>query len=289
MDSIYIYQFLVAISSGLMYFLTAAGMSITVTGMNVINFGQGQFYMLGTLLAYSLMRLTGSFWIGIVGATLITGIFGGFITEYLLRPLYGRPMLYQLLLTLGVGYILRDMFIYFWGTKIISMNVPNFLNKRIPLLGYKFPLYYLFLIAISAVICIALLYVFKKTRIGMYFRAIITSRGMVSCMGINVKRMNSIMFMVGIGLSALAGALNVCISGTQTTAESSVMSTAMTILIIGGISEIKGAFIASLLVGFVTTYGAMFLPQYYSILPAALMVLVLIIKPEGLCGKKESV
>lgn len=285
--NIYLYQLLIGISTGLMYFLTASGMSIVVSGMNVINFGQGQFYMLGTLICYSIWQITGSFFLGIVGAVLIAGIFGGYITEFLLRKLYGRPMLFQLLLTMGIGYILQDMFVMIWGSKIVSMSPPSYLNFRIPLLGLKFPAYYLFLISISLVICIIMLLIFKYTKIGMIFRAIITNRDMVSCMGINVKKMNSIMFMVGIALSALAGALNLAITGTTTTAESAVTSTVMCILIIGGIAEIKGAFIASLLVGLTTTFGAMFIPQYYSLLPSILMVLVLLIKPEGLCGKKQ--
>jgi branched-chain amino acid transport system permease protein len=111
---------------------------------------------------------------------------------------------------------------------------------------------------------------------------------MVACMGINVKLLNSVMFMVGVGFSALAGALNLPLTGTNTTAESSVMFTVMSILIIGGITEIKGAFFGSMLVGLTLSFGAMFLSQYYSMLPAVLMVIVLIIKPEGLCGNKEA-
>lgn len=285
--SIFLYRLLISISAGLMYFLTASGMSIVVSGMNVINFGQGQFYMLGTLLCFTIWNATGSFLLGVLGAVIIAGVFGGYITEHLLRPLYGRPMLYQLLLTMGVGYILQDMFVMLWGSRIVSMSPPKLLNFQIPLLNLKFPAYYLFLIIISVIICIIMLYIFKHTRIGMIFRAIITNREMVSCMGINVKALNSIMFMTGIALSALAGALNLAISGTTTTAEPSVTSTAMCILIIGGIAEIKGAFVASLLVGFVTTFGATYFSQYYSLLPSILMVLVLLIKPEGLCGKKE--
>lgn len=285
--SIFLYKVLIALSAGLMYFLTASGMSIVVSGMNVINFGQGQFYMLGTLLCFTIWNATGSFVLGLLGAVIIAGVFGGYITEHLLRPLYGRPMLYQLLLTMGVGYILQDLFVMLWGSRIVSMSPPKLLDFKIPLLNLKFPAYYLFLIIISVLICVVMLYIFKHTRTGMIFRAIITNREMVSCMGINVKALNSIMFMVGIALSALAGALNLAITGTTTTAEPSVTSTAMCILIIGGIAEIKGAFVASLLVGFVTTFGAMYFSQYYSLLPSILMVLVLLVKPEGLCGKKE--
>lgn len=287
--NIYLYQLLIGISTGLLYFLSAAGMAIVVSGMNVINFGQGAFYMFGTLLCYSIWNATGSFVLGVLGAVLLVSIGGGFLTERLLRPLYGRPMLFQLLLTMGVGYIIQDFFVFAWGNRLISHSVPEYLNFRIDLMGFKFPFYYIFLIIFSLIICAAMLFVFKKTKIGMIFRAIITNRDMVACMGINVKLLNSVMFMVGVGLSALAGALNLPLTGTSTAADSSVMFTTMSILIIGGITEIKGAFFGAMMVGIITTFGAMFLSQYYSMLPAVLMVLVLLIKPEGLCGKREPV
>ena len=123
--NIILYEILISLSTGLMYFLTAAGMSIVVSGMNVINFGQGQFYMLGTLICFSLWKLTGSFALSVIAAMLIVGLCGGFITEHLLRPLYGKPMLYQLLLTMGIGYVIQDMFVMFWGSNIVTMKAPS--------------------------------------------------------------------------------------------------------------------------------------------------------------------
>lgn len=285
--SIYIYQILMGLSSGLLYFLTAAGMAIVVSGLNVINFGQGAFCMFGTLMCYTIYKATGSFLLGIAAAVLIVGVGSGYISERLLRPLYGRPMLFQLLLTMGIGYVLQDFFVLAWGNKMISAKVPDALNFRITLFGgMVFPFYYMFLIILSLIVCAVMLFVFKKTKIGMIFRAIITNRDMVSCMGVNVKAMNSVMFMVGIGLTALAGALNLPITGTQTVAESPVMNTAMCVLVIGGIAEIKGSFIGALVVGLAMAFGAMLFSRYYSMIPSILMVLVLLIKPVGLCGKK---
>ena len=106
-------------------------------------------------------------------------------------------------------------------------------------------------------------------------------------MGKNVKMLNSVMFMVGVGLSGLAGALGAPISGTSSVQASSVMFTAISILIIGGITEIKGAFFGALLVGLATSFGAMYLSKYYSLVPAVFLVLMLLIKPEGLFGTKE--
>lgn len=286
--SIYLYQFLTGLSSGLLYFLTAAGMAIIVSGLNVINFGQGAFCMFGTLLCYSVYQATGSFFLGVAAAVVVAGVLGGYVTEAMLRPIYKRPPLFQLLLTMGVGYLLQDFFLFAWGNRMISASVPEILNFRVNLLGLPFPFYYIFLIIISLIICAVMLFVFKKTKTGMIFRAIITNRDMVDCMGINVKKMNSLMFIVGISLTALAGALNLPITGTQTAAESPVLFTAMAVLIIGGIGEIKGAFIGALIVGMCTSFGAMFFSQYYSLIPSLLMVLVLLIKPEGICGKKTN-
>jgi branched-subunit amino acid ABC-type transport system permease component len=245
--------------------------------------------MLGTLLCFSIWNVTGSFAIGVTGAVLVAALGGGFATEWLLRPLYGRPMLFQLLLTMGVGYVLQDVFLFAWGNRLISAKVPDSLSFLISIGNFKFPFFYVFLIIISLIVCGVMFYVFKGTKIGMYFRAIITHKDMVACMGVNVKALNSVMFMIGVGLSALAGALNLPLTGTSTAAESSIMFTIMSILIIGGIFELKGAFFGSMLVGVISSFGAMFLSQYYSILPAALMVIVLIVKPEGICGKKEAV
>ncbi len=284
--SIYLYQALMGLSSGLLYFLTAAGMAIIVSGLNVINFGQGAFCMFGTLLCYSVYRMTGSFFLGLLAAIVVSGLFGGYVTEAMLRPIYKRPALFQLLLTMGVGYILQDFFLLAWGNTMVTASIPKALDFRINLIGMPFPFYYIFLIIISLCICAVMLYVFKKTKVGMIFRAIITNREMVDCMGINVKVMNSLMFMVGISLTALAGALNLPVTGTQTAAESPVLFTAMAVLIIGGIEEIRGAFIGALIVGMCMSFGAMFFSQYYSLIPSLMMVLILLIKPEGICGKK---
>ena len=200
--SIYLYQALMGLSSGLLYFLTAAGMAIIVSGLNVINFGQGAFCMFGTLLCYSVYRMTGSFFLGLLAAIVVSGLFGGYVTEAMLRPIYKRPALFQLLLTMGVGYILQDFFLLAWGNTMVTASIPKALDFRINLIGMPFPFYYIFLIIISLCICAVMLYVFKKTKVGMIFRAIITNREMVDCMGINVKVMNSLMFMVGISHSS---------------------------------------------------------------------------------------
>lgn len=125
--------------------------------------------MLGTLICFSLWKLTGSFALSVIAAMLIVGLCGGFITEHLLRPLYRQTDALSAAADDGLGYVIQDMFVMFWGSNIVTMKAPSYLNFRVKMLGMKFPAYYLFLIAVSFVICIIMLFVFKKTKIGMTF------------------------------------------------------------------------------------------------------------------------
>ena len=277
-------QLIIGLSSGMTTYLMAAGLALVMSGMGVINFGQGAFYVLGAYVCFWVSSNV-SFWAGLIAAMIIVGLAGG-IVEFLLRPLYGKGMLYQMLLTMGISYILVDFMTLAFGYTNKMTKTPDALKGTINLLGSTFPKYYLFIIGVSALVAIAFALMFKKTRLGMMFRAIIVDRQMVNDLGINVKLLYSVMFMLGVALSALGGALMAPTSGLTPGASNNVMSSVFTVLIIGGLTNIQGCLYAALIVGVINAFGAMFLPQYYSLIPATLMVLVLIIKPQGLFAKK---
>lgn len=234
--NIILYEILISLSTGLMYFLTAAGMSIVVSGMNVINFGQGQFYMLGTLICFSLWKLTGSFALSVIAAMLIVGLCGGFITEHLLRPLYGKPMLYQLLL--DDGHWLCD------SGHVCDVLGKQYCNDEGPIVsqlprqnaGYE----------ISRILpvfdCSQLCYLhhyavrFQKDEnrydvSGDYHEP---RHGFLH--GRQCKKAEHHHDDGRHRPECVGRALNLCITGTTTTAEPTVTSTAMCILIIGGIA-----------------------------------------------------
>jgi branched-chain amino acid transport system permease protein len=271
------------ISSGMVTFLMAAGMSLVMSGMNIINFGQGAFFILGAFLCYSLTMAT-NFWWALLIAPLIVAALGG-LTEFLLRPLYGKSILYQLLLTMGVAFVIIDGIKTIWGKSLRTIMVPDFLSSTVFFLGLDFPTYYIFLIVISGLIALGLWLMFERTKLGMMFRAIISDREMVGNLGINVTLVFGVMFMFGVWLSGVAGVLMAPIIGIDSQLALQVLFTLMTVLVIGGLTSMRGALFGSLIVGIANALGSMLLPWFYTLIPAALMIIVLLIKPEGLFGK----
>ncbi len=278
-------QFIVGIGGGMILFLMAAGVSIIVSGMNIINFVQGAFFMLGALMCYSLSQVLNFWWALLFGPLAVACV--GFGAELLLRPLYRKTMLYQLLITMGVAFLIIDGMDAIWGREVKVVALPDYLNTTTPILGLDFPMYYVFIIAASGVMAAGLWLMFEKTRLGMIFRAIITNRSMVDCLGINVKLLFSIMFAFGVWLSGIAGVLMAPIIGIDPQGSMDMLFSMMTVLVIGGMKSMKGAFFAALIVGVINAFGSLFLPWFYALIPAALMIIVLLIEPQGLFGEKE--
>lgn len=281
----YFFQTLVTgLSSGMVSYMMVAGMSLIISGMNMVNFGQGAFFVLGTYLTYTIAASIG-FFPALIIVPIIVGVLGMFV-EKAVRPLFGKNMLYIMLLTFGVAYIVCDAMVMFWGYSIRLMTLPKALSGSMALFGIRFPLYYLFMITIGAIIAFSFWFMINKTKLGMMMRAIIKDREMASCLGINVNKLFAIMFMVGTGIAGLGGVINAPITGMSPKEGLSIFGNIMPILMIGGMRNMDGCLPAALLVGLVNAFGAIVLPQYYNLLPAALMVLCMFIKPDGIFTKK---
>lgn len=281
----YFFQTLVTgLSSGMVSYMMVAGMSLIISGMNMVNFGQGAFFVLGAYLTYTISAALG-FIPAIIIVPIIVGLLGYFV-ERAVRPLFGKNMLYIMLLTFGVAYIVCDVMVMIWGYEIRLLKLPAFLNGAVDLLGIKFPIYYLFMIGVGAVIAFAFWFMMNKTKLGMMMRAIIKDREMVSCLGINVNMLFSIMFMIGMGIAGLGGVIQAPITGMSPKEGLSIFGNIMPILMIGGMRNMDGCLPAALLVGLVNAFGAIYMPQLYNLLPAALMVICMFIKPEGIFTRK---
>jgi len=278
-------QLIMGVSSGMILFLMAVGVSLVMSGMSIINFGQGAFFILGAFMCFTLANTLNFWWALLLGPLVVAGVAG--LAELLLRPLYGKSVLYQLLLTMGVAFLLIDGMNVIWGREIRIITLPQMLNRTVPFMGLDFPIYYLFIIIISALIAIGLWLMFEKTRLGMIFRAIISNRPMVGNLGINVTLLFTVMFMFGVWLSGVGGALMAPIIGINAETSMDFLFTMMTVLVIGGLKSMRGAFFAALIVGIINAIGSLFLPWVYALIPAALMVIVLLVKPQGLFAKTE--
>jgi len=273
------------ISSGMLLFLMAAGVSLVMSGMNIINFGQGAFFIFGSFMCFTLAKALNFWWALLLGPLVVAGVAG--LAELLLRPLYGKSILYQLLATMGVAFLLIDCMNVIWGRQIRIVSLPQTLKHTLPFMGLDFPVYYIFIIAISALIAIGLWLMFEKTKLGMIFRAIISDRPMVGNLGINVTLLFTVMFMFGVWLSGVGGALMAPIIGINAEESMDFLFTMMTVLVIGGLRSMRGALFAALVVGMINAIGSLFLPWIYALIPAALMVIVLLVKPQGLFAKAE--
>ena len=266
----------IGLSSGMLTYLMAAGMSLIISGMGIINFGQGAFYVLGAYVCNQIFTAMGlPFGLALLGGFVVTALLGG-VLERLLRPVFGKDMIFSLLITMGASYIICDSMIMVWGNKVKATGLPKFLSGAvmIPFTKIVFPYYYLFIIAIAALVGIAFAVLFKKTMLGVCFRAIINDKSMVEHLGINVDRLYTIMFMLGIGLGGLAGALNAPLSG-------------LTPKMIGGMNNINGCLPAAVLLGIISSFAAIYTPTWYNLVPTLVMIIVMFISPKGLFVKKE--
>ena len=276
---------LIGLSNGMVQYLVVAGIALVMAGMGLVNFGQGAFYVLGAYICFQFTQYFGFVW-GLLIAAGLTFLIG-FLVEIPFRRLFGQHVIYMLMFTMAVAYIIIDIMVMIWGYPLVRTTLPVSLSGAIKILGLNFPIYYLFMIILASIVAIAFFIMFFKTKLGMYFRAIISDKQMVESLGINVALLMSVMFAISILLGGIAGAMNSPISGQSPKEGLAVFGNVMPILMIGGRRNIKGTLPAALLIGLVNSFGAVLVPSIYGLLPFLVMVVVMTIRPQGLFTAKE--
>jgi branched-chain amino acid transport system permease protein len=292
-------QFLNGLQFGLMLFLLAAGLTLVFGIMDMINLAHGSLYMLGAFLAAALVQATGSFVAGVLLAIPATAVLGMLLEMSVLRTLYARDHLSQVLATFALILILNEAVRIVWGPDL-PMAMPATLSGPVELLpGMFYPAYRLLIIGVGAAVA-ALLYVLvARTRVGMLVRAGASNREMALAMGVDIRRLFTLLFGVGAGLCAVAGALLGPLLAVQVGMGENILILAFVVIVIGGIGSIRGALVGAVLVGLVDTIGRAFLPLLFglffqprvasaagpaiaSVLAYLLMVAVLYFRPRGL-------
>jgi branched-chain amino acid transport system permease protein len=292
-------QLLNGLQFGLMLFLLAAGLTLVFGVMDMINLAHGSLYMVGAFVAAWLVALTGSFVLGVLGAIALTALFGMLLEITLLRTLYARDHLSQVLATFALILILNDGVKMVFGTDL-PLSAPNALAGPVQLMpGLSYPAYRLLILAVGLAIAIGMYALVAKTRLGALVRAGASNRVMTEAMGIDVKRLFTVVFGIGAGLCAVAGALLGPLLAVQVGMGENILILAFVVIVIGGIGSIRGALIGSILVGCVDTLGRTLLqhvfreflpPQWASAAGPAIasiavyvfMAVVLAVKPQGL-------
>ncbi len=293
-------QSLNGLQFGLMLFLLAAGLTLVFGIMDMINLAHGSIYMVGAYLVASIASASGSFWLGLGSGVVVTAALGVALEISVLRRLYQRDHLSQVLGTFALLLISNEAVRLIWGSQPIALNPPAALAGPVQLLpGFAYPAYRLFLIGVGLAVALLLYLLVSRTRYGMQVRAGASNREMALAMGVDVRRLFTAVFAVGAGLCALAGGLLGPLLSVQVGMGESILILAFVVIVIGGIGSVRGALLGALLVGVVDTAGRALIPPLFaallgaetaasagpalaSILIYLLMAGVLFFKPQGL-------
>ena len=296
---LFIEQSLNGLQFGLMLFLLAAGLTIVFGVMDMINLAHGSLYMVGAFFAAWLVTLTGSFTLGVLGAVALTAAFGMLLERTLLRTLYQRDHLSQVLATFALILILNDAVKMVFGNDL-PLSAPQALAGPVELLpGLVYPAYRLLILAVGLGLALLLYLLVQKTKLGALVRAGASNREMSLALGVNVSRLFTVVFGIGAALCAVAGALLGPLLAVQVGMGENILILAFVVIVIGGIGSIRGALVGAVLVGAVDTLGRTLLqqglremlpPQWASAAGPALasiavylfMAAVLVWRPQGL-------
>jgi len=279
----FLIQVLNGIQYGLLLFLLASGLTLIFGIMGVINLAHGSFYMFGAYLAYWLARETGSLWLALpIGVAISIGI-GIVLESALIRRLYQRDHLYQVLLTFGLILIFEELRSILFGNDVHGVAIPPVLDFSIPLTETQsYPVYRLFISAVCLALAAALYFVIQKTRIGMMIRAGNSNREMAQVLGVNIPLLYAFVFAFGFALAAFAGMIAAPVSSVFPGMGHHILIICFVVVVIGGIGSIKGAMVAALLIGVADTLGKVLLPEFSGMAVYLLMAIVLIWRPRGL-------
>jgi branched-chain amino acid transport system permease protein len=297
---LFIEQCLNGVQFGVLLFLLAAGLTLVFGIMDLVNLAHGSLYMLGAYFAATFAAWTGSF-VAAALLTLIATLVVGMALEVIaIRRLYGRDHLDHVLGTFGLILFFNECVRLVWGPGGRNLPLPAWLGTAVEIFpGVYYPVYRFAIIVVALVVALALYLVVMRTRIGMLIRAGASDREMIGALGINIKLLYTFVFGVGAALAGLAGLMQVPILTASIGMGENILIVAFVVIIIGGIGSIRGAFVASIFVGLVDTVGRAFLPDMLrlflspvaastvgpalsSMLIYLLMVIVLILRPQGL-------
>lgn len=308
-------QFLLGLSYGLLLFLLSAGLTLIFSMMGVLNFAHASFYMLGAYAAFQISQWLG-FWPALVLAPLAVGAVGALVEQYGLQRVHRHGHVAELLFTFGLAYVVFEVVQLIWGRAPLSQAVPPALDGPLFVLhSTAFPAYRGFMMLVSLLVLLALWAVLARTRIGLVIQAALTHPAMVEALGHDVPRVYRLVFAVGAALAGLAGVIGGNAFVTEPAMAAQIGPLLFVVTVVGGLGSLSGAFLASLLIGLLQTFAValdwslagalarigvvaggdhllapvlnLTLARAAPMLPYLLLVLVLVLRPRGLLGRRE--
>jgi branched-chain amino acid transport system permease protein len=301
---------------GMLLFLLASGLTLIFSMMGVLNFAHASFYMLGAYFGFQISRYVG-YWPGLVVAPLLVGFIGALVERYGLRTVHKFGHVAELLFTFGLAFIIEEAVQMIWGKVAVDYRVPELLNfPAFTLFETTFPAFKMFMLVMSVATFVALLTLLTKTRVGLIIQAALSHPNTVGMLGHNVPLIFMMVFGFGCGLAALAGVIAGPALVTQPAMAASLGPILFVVVVVGGLGSLPGAFIASLAIGLIQTFAVAInisiadvmavvgikldpnsfagdfwmatVAQVAPIIPYLLLVLVLMFRPQGLMGNRDT-
>ena len=255
--------------------------------MRIANLTHGALYMLGAYIGVSILKSVPNLWLAAILSGLVVALFGGILERLILRKLGGN-VLGQVLVTLGIAFILADFCLVVWGGDPIPVPTPAFLQQPVRIAGLAFPAYRLAVVIIAVAVGLFLYFFIEKTRLGAMIRAGVDDREMARGVGIPVSRLFTTVFCLGAALAGAGGVIGGPIMSAYPGLDSDMLPLALIVVILGGVGSLIGAFVGSFITGFVYTFGVALLPDLAYVILFLPMILVIAFRPRGLFGKSAA-
>jgi branched-chain amino acid transport system permease protein len=283
----WIIQGLNSLSLGGLLFLLASGFSLIFGLMRLANLTHGAFFMLGAYLGATALRAIDglNLWMAALGSGIIVAAFGGLFERLVLTRLKANP-LGQVLVTLGMSFIISDACLILWGGDPIPIPTPSALQSPTRVFGFVFPTYRLVLVGCAILVAIALYLLLERTRLGAMIRAGVDDKQMARAVGIPVSTLFTLVFCLGAGIAGAGGVLGGPILSAYPGLDADMLPLALIVVILGGVGSLLGAFVGSFVVGFIYTFGTALFPEFAYIILFLPMIAVIACRPQGLFGRE---
>ncbi len=268
-------------------FLIASGLTVVFGMLGFLNVAHTSFYMLAGYIALSVTIGTGNFWLALLLAPLLVVAFGLAVERLLFRRLYEAGHTPQLLLTIGIAYVIGEATEMIWGDDALRVAPPRGLGGHVLILGTTLPVYHLFVIAVALVLVTLLAALVGGTRLGMVVRAAATHPQMVDALGFKLSRVHTLVLAIGLYLAAIAGVIMTPMIGAYPGMADDALVQAFIVVVAGGLGSLAGAFAVAGLLGLVQGFGSIFFADYAMFFPFIVLAGVLLVRPLGLFGTRS--
>lgn len=278
---------IIGISISMILFLLASGLTLIFGILRMVNFAHGAIYMFGAYVGYQVFQWTGSFWFSLVLAPLIVGILGAGIEFFLMRPIYKFNIhAYELMIQIGVIYVLIDLARFFWGDDFLHFLKPESLKEAVEIAGLSLDPYRLFIIGLSVAIGFVMFWGLEKTNLGIAVRATSSNPSMAECLGINVAVLRTSVFGFGSALAALGGVVAAAIYPIDSLMGNHILIDCFIVVVLGGLGNVHGAVIGALIIGMTRAFGQYYLAESVNVLTYCIFIATLLFLPEGIFYRK---